>query len=150
VAGARARVWWPELYGALGVVLGALAAVGIAVGTAVAGDFGWPAGLAILGLLLLVPAGVWLSGRRTGYGGPDPRTALGLACSALLRADSGPDSPLADNVAVTGLDAAPAIRGDLPTALAHTGWQVPRRWTDSATGIDRVAIKLVVPEPAYG
>src|SRR4051794_38920965 len=61
VAGARARVWWPGMYGALGMVLGALGTAGIAVGTGLGGDFGWPAGLAILGLLALIAAGMWLA-----------------------------------------------------------------------------------------
>jgi uncharacterized protein (TIGR04222 family) len=108
------------------------------------GDFGsssyeTSAALAVVGWVPFTLATALVSARRRGYFGPDPRTALGMACLRTLT----PETPAAQ-VALHGFDSlasAAAIKG----RDQESTWESRPKRKD-AYGIDEAAWKLVLPD----
>ena len=104
------------------------------------------AALAIVGWVPVTLLTGYLMSRRRGFTGPDPRSALGLACVATAQADLSGNAGQAHRVALGGFAAMtdPRLRLAVQGGKADSVWQVPRRRPETS-GIDLLAFDLVRP-----
>lgn len=100
--------------------------------------------VAVFGWMPVTVLVATLMSRRRGYHGPDPRSALGLAAIAMLRAELPSDAAQALRVALGGFEAMTdtPLRKAIQGTDADSTWQLPRRRKD-AFGIDLLAVDLV-------
>jgi len=139
LVGPRRRTWWPA-----GLALGVLAVLAVAT----FGMFGdeTAAALAILGWVPFTLLTGFLAARRRGYSGPDPRSALGLACLATAEVDLPAGAPQAHRVALGGFTAMTGtpLRQAIKGSRADSTWPVTRR-RSQASGIELLAFDLIRP-----
>jgi uncharacterized protein (TIGR04222 family) len=137
------RTWEPA--GVALTTLGVIALVTYAMIVAADGHDDVAIAVAVAGWLPVTILAAVLTTRRRGYRGPDPRTALGVACTELALRELDVRASQASRVALGGFEAMTdrVLRIGVQSRAVSGAWPASR--TQTARAVDRFALELVRP-----